>query len=76
MNSSDHWDEDRALLIARRKIRLRRVLRCWERQRQLYHGFAALQARGYATHVRPQVFAAKFRRVRLCRIPRLLLSGE
>ena len=54
-------------------LRLHRILRRRERQRQIYHGFTELQDRGFATHVRPGAFEKRVRRVRLCRIPKLLL---
>ena len=59
--------------IEKRKSRVRRALRRRERQRQVYHGFCHLQASGFARHVRPATFAARFLKLRLSRVPKLLL---
>ena len=64
------------LRLEEKKSQLRRALRRREHQRQIFHGFVAVQARGLARHVRPQTFSARFLKLRLTRIPKLLLRGN
>ena len=59
--------------LEEKKIRLRKALRRREGQRQVFHGFLALQARGLARHVSPDSFAARFTKLKMTRVPKMLL---